>query len=113
MSKNETELGHDRMAQHHRHAECRAEPAMKPIRWTRHAEGSLRDREIDRAEAERAIREPDRTTPGRGKREIRIRKFYDQVLRYPMLLCVIVEDLPSEYVVVTLYKTSRFDKYLK
>lgn len=64
-------------------------------------------------EAERAIREPDRTTPGRGKREVRMRKFDDPVLRQPMLLCVIVEDLPSEYVVVTLYKTSRLDKYLK
>jgi len=36
----------------------------------------------------------------------------DAVLQTPMLLRVVVEETPAEMVVVTLYKTSKFGKYL-
>jgi hypothetical protein len=40
-----------------------------------------------------------------------MRRYTDAVLQTPMLLRVVVEETPSELVVVTLYKTSKFGKY--
>jgi len=86
---------------------------MKPVRWTAHAVASLADREIDRGEAERAIAAPDRTIPGQRGRQVLLRRFDDPILRQLMLLCVVIEDRADEQVVVTVYKTSRLDKYLE
>jgi hypothetical protein len=84
---------------------------MKPVRWTAHAETSLSDREIDRTEVARALAAPDRRLTSRSGREILVRKYEDDVLRQPMVLCV-VEDRPEETVVVTVYKSSKLEKYL-
>jgi len=85
---------------------------MKPVRWTAHALASLAEREIDRAEADRAIAAPDRTIPGREGRQVLVRRFDDPVLRQPMLVCVVIDEDPDERVVVTVYKTSKLSKYL-
>jgi hypothetical protein len=84
---------------------------MKPVRWTAHAETSLRDREIDRTEVARTLAAPDRRLTSRSGREILVRKYEDEVLRQPMVLCV-VEDRPEETAVVTVYKSSKLEKYL-
>lgn len=86
---------------------------MKAVRWSAHAPANLAEREIDRAEAERALAAPERVALGRGGRQLLLRRYDDRLLGQPMLLCVIVEDRPDERVVVTVYKTSRFDKYLE
>jgi hypothetical protein len=86
---------------------------MRPIRWTAHAVASLTDREIERDEAERAIAAPDRTVSGHGRRQVLLRKYHDAVLGQPMLLCVVIEDQSEERVVLTVYKTSKLDKYLE
>lgn len=86
---------------------------MRPIRWTVHAAASLTDREIERDEAERTIAAPDRTVPAPGGGQVLLRKFHDAVRGQPMLLCVAVDDQSDERVVVTVYKTSKLDKYLE
>ncbi len=45
-----------------------------PIRWTRHAVKSLTDREVDRAEAERTLAEPDLIAPGQPPRQVLMRR---------------------------------------
>ena len=82
-------------------------------RWTAHAEASLAEREIERGEAERAITAADRTVPGHGGRLVLLRRFHDPLLQAPMLLCVVAEDHADELVIVTVYKTSKLDKYLE
>jgi hypothetical protein len=85
---------------------------MKPVRWSAHVEASLRDREIDRAQAERTLEAPDRRLPGRGGREMRLRKYHDDALQQPMVLCVVVEERANETVVVIVYESSKIEKYL-
>ena len=50
---------------------------MKAIRFSLHAEANLVAREISRADAEAAIRQPDRREPGRPPREIVNRVYSD------------------------------------
>lgn len=85
---------------------------MKPVHWTAHAQASLRDREVDREEAERTLQAPDRRLTGQGCRQILVRRYHDQTLRQPMVLCVVVEERANETVVVTVYKSSKIEKYL-
>jgi hypothetical protein len=42
-----------------------------------------------------------------------MRRYFDPVLKREMLLRVVVEETIGETSVVTVYKTSRMDKYLK
>ena len=84
---------------------------MKPVRWTLHALQSLTDRQIDRAEADKALAAPDRVAAGRRGRRIMLRRYEDAILRQPMLLYVVIEEQPDERVVMTVYKTSRLERY--
>jgi len=86
---------------------------LKKIRWTPHALEALVKREIDRDLAERVIHEPTATAHGHGDRTVRLRRYHDQLLGQEMLLCIITEDQGDEFVVVTLYKTSKIEKHLK
>jgi hypothetical protein len=85
---------------------------MKPVRWTAHAETSLREREIASQEVDRTLAAPDRRLTSRSGREILVRRYEDEVLHQPMVLCVVVEDRPEETVVVTVYRSSKLQKYL-
>lgn len=84
---------------------------MKPIRWTRHAEIKLLQRAIARADAEKTIREPNAIIPASPSRWFRQRRYLDAPLSATMLMRVLVEETKDELVVVTLYKTSKFEKY--
>ena len=84
---------------------------MKAIRWTRHALEALAEREIDREEAERALSGSTPTLPGLGNRTVHMHKYHDGVLNQEMLLCVVTEDDGDEVIIVTLYKTSKIEKY--
>jgi len=86
---------------------------MKAIRWTRHALEALAEREIDREEAERALSGPTPTLPVIGNRTLHLHKYHDRVLDQEMLLCVVTEDHGDEIVIVTIYKTSKIEKYLR
>lgn len=74
---------------------------------------NLTDREIDRTEAEKTLAEPELIAPGQPPRQVLMRRYFDQVLQQEMLLRIVIEDTPSERVVVTVYKTAQLSKYLK
>jgi hypothetical protein len=40
-----------------------------------------------------------------------MRRYFDPVLQTEMLLRVVVEETAEEWIIVTLYKTSKFQKY--
>lgn len=79
----------------------------------RHAADKLAERGIDRIEAERTILMPTATKQGHGDRTVYLRKYLDRALGQTMLLCVVTELDVDTVVIVTAYKTSRLDKYLK
>jgi hypothetical protein len=85
---------------------------MKPIRFSPHAEANLAAREITRADAEAAIRNPDHQETGRPPRVIVNRVYSDTVTGETMLLRAVIEETESEIAVVTLYKKSKLKKYL-
>jgi hypothetical protein len=86
---------------------------VKSIRWSRHALRALAEREIDRAEADKALENPEFVVPGQSARQVFMHRYHDGVLQAEMLLRVIVEETADEIVVITVYKTSQIDKYLK
>jgi hypothetical protein len=86
---------------------------MKPVRWSPHALDNLVDREIDREVAEGTLTEPEFVAPGQLPRLVLMRRYFDKVLQQEMLLRLIVEDTDNERVVITAYKTSQVNKYLK
>ena len=86
---------------------------MKAIRWSAHALKNLKDREIDRPEAEKTLESPDRIIAGRSARQILVRRYNDGKLQQEMALCVLIEETDTESIVVTLYKTSQLKKYLE
>jgi hypothetical protein len=86
---------------------------MKAWRWTPHALDSLAEREIERQEAEQTIGAPEVTTAGHRGRMIFRRRYRDRVLGKEMLLCVVAEQDGDDLVIVTVYKTSRIEKYLQ
>ncbi len=86
---------------------------MTSIRWTGHALKNLVDRKIDRIQAERVISDPEIVQPDPPNRTIHMRRYFDEGLEQEMLLRVVVEPNEAELVIVTLYKTSQFARYLK
>jgi hypothetical protein len=86
---------------------------VKPLRWSPHALNNLADREIDRAEAEKTLEDPEFEVPGQPPRRVLMRRYFDQVLRQEMLLRIVVEDTTTVRKIITLYKTSQINKYLK
>jgi hypothetical protein len=84
---------------------------MKPVRWTPHALREIARREIDRAEAELTLRQPDAVIPTPPGRNFYQRRYTDKVLSETMLLRVLAEETAEELVIVTLYKTSKLKKY--
>ena len=83
------------------------------IRWLDHARENLRDREVRESEVLETIDTPDFRTDGRDGRIIYMRYYPDEILGQQMLLRVIVEEHSDEILVVTIYKTSRDERYTK
>ncbi len=86
---------------------------MKPIRWTPHAVQNLLDREIEQAEADKTLAQPEFVAPGQPPRLVYMRRYFDSLLQQEMLLRVIVEETMTEIVVVSVYKTSQIERYLR
>lgn len=86
---------------------------MKPLRWTLHAQAALEERNIDRGEVELTIAAPEQVVIDPPRRTVLARRYVVRRLGRQMLLRIVVEETAEERVVVTVYKTSRFGKYLK
>ena len=84
----------------------------RSILFTSHAEENLRLREIMREEVERVIRDPRRVEAGRSGRKTLSGVYSDSVLGCAMVLRVVVEESAESITVITMYKTSKFNKYL-
>jgi len=84
----------------------------RSILFTSHAEENLRLREIMREEVERVIRDPSRVEAGRSERKTLSGVYSDSVLGCAMVLRVVVEESAESITVITMYKTSKFNKYL-
>jgi hypothetical protein len=85
----------------------------KVVRWSAHALQTLVDREIDREVADVTLATPELAVSDESGRRILMRQYFDEPLQREMLLRVVIEDTASEIVVVTLYKTSRIETYLR
>lgn len=86
---------------------------MKSIRHTEHALTNFKDREIPKEEVEQALTQPEKTDAGHSGRKVYMRRYQDAILNQQMLLRVIVEESETELVVITAYKTSQVERYLK
>jgi len=86
---------------------------VKRVRWTPHALEALAEREIERAEAERTVSEPLAVQPARRGRKLYVRGYHDGSLDRDMALCVVIEETEEETVVVTCYKSSKLEKFLR
>jgi hypothetical protein len=74
---------------------------------------NLADREIPRDEAERTLSDPELTVPALLPRRFLMRRYFDSRLQQPMPLRALVEETPSERIVIPVYITSKIDKYMK
>ncbi|MBI5634717.1 MAG: DUF4258 domain-containing protein [Nitrospirae bacterium] len=86
---------------------------MKPIRYTEHALTNFKDREIPKEVVEQALTQPEKIEAGHSERQIYMKRYQDAVLDQEMLLRIIVEESETEMVVITAYKTSQIERYLK
>lgn len=84
---------------------------LKSLRWSSHAKRMLLEREVEQGEAEQTLTNPDIILPCEPHRKIYQRVYFDKVLCQDMLLRLVVEETEAERVIVTVYKTSRLDKY--
>jgi len=81
------------------------------VRWSSHARRNLLDREVEQTEAELTLTNPDSIVPGEYPRMIYQRAYFDKTLGQKMLVRIVVGERQKERVVITIYKTSRLDKY--
>lgn len=84
---------------------------MKPVRWGSHAKRMLLEREVEQTEAERTLANPDDVLQADPPRMIYQRVYFDRMLGQDMLLRLVVEEIEEEQLVVTVYKTSKLDRY--
>lgn len=92
---------------------CIIRSKMKPVRWTQHALQNMADREIDHAIADAMLAHAEFDIPDPPGRRILMGRYDDLVLQSEMLLRLVVEEAADELVVVTVYKTSQVQRYLK
>ena len=85
---------------------------MKPVRFSPHAEENLILREITSEDALAAVRNPFRREPARSPREVVTRPYFDKISGKEMLIRAVIEETENEVAVVTIYKTSKMEKYL-
>lgn len=83
---------------------------MKPI-FTDHARLEAARRKIDEKAIEAAVASPQQRLFSSRERVILQSKYYDEHERREMLLRIIGEESFDVFRVITVYKTSKIDKY--
>jgi hypothetical protein len=86
---------------------------VKPVRWSPHALKNLADREIPSEEAQQTLSEPEAVVAARSPRSFLMRRYFDARFQQQMLVQALVEETSEERVVITVYITSKIDKYMK
>ncbi len=85
----------------------------KQIRFTEHGITSLAKRFIEKKTVENAVNTPDNISESYENRKVYSKKYFDAELSKEMLLRIIIDEYSTELVVITVYKTSQFDRYSK
>ena len=83
------------------------------IVFSEHALFELEFRKINKEEIERLIEHPMQKLPSKKNRIIMKKRYNDAIAHKEMLLRVIVEELENAFYVITVYKTSKIEKYWK
>ncbi|MFN8663728.1 MAG: DUF4258 domain-containing protein [Thermomicrobiales bacterium] len=86
---------------------------MRRTRWTIHALRAMEDRHIQISEVEKALIAPEMVAIDPPLRAVFMRRYLASDLGREMLLRVVVEETSTERVIITVYRTSQIDKYLK
>ena len=81
------------------------------LTYSIHAEVQIAKRRVPREVLSEVIHEPQQRTRGRRGRQIHQSRYYDPVEGKEMVLRVVLEVRGEDAHVVTLYKSSRIDKY--
>ncbi len=83
---------------------------MRQIKWHSHAEQRLEERGIDIKLAQAALRNPDVIIP-KGKMKIIHKRYYDSQRNKEYLLRIFVEVHNGDWIVRSVYRTSKIVKY--
>ncbi len=83
------------------------------IIFSEHALFEIEFRKIDKEEVERLIENPMQKLPAKKNRIIMQKRYNDDMAHKEMLLRVIGEELENAFHVITVYKTSKIEKYWK
>lgn len=85
------------------------------IRWLKHAEENLLEREISRELVEMTIFSPELVVPDKThrNRQVYMRRYFDELLQGEMLCRVVIEENLDVRLVITVYKTSQIKRYFK
>ena len=81
------------------------------ITFHSHAELELEERQISREMALQVVRAPQEKVPGHSGRWVYQSRFFDTVHSQEMLLRVVIEEREGQLLIVSIYKTSKIDKY--
>jgi len=87
--------------------------AIVSVVLTRHARDAAARRHIDEAIIRQVAAQPGQCLPGPAGCVVLQGKFFDSARGKTMLLRIIARETPEEIRVLTVYKTSRIDKYWK
>jgi uncharacterized protein DUF4258 len=82
-------------------------------RWTIHALRAMEDRHIEISDVEKALNAPEMVAVDPPVRAVFMRRYLASDLGRVMLLRVVVEETSTERVIITVYRTSQIDRYLK
>ena len=86
---------------------------MRRTRWTVHAMRAMEDRQIEISDVEKTLNAPELVAIDPPRRSIFMRRYLASDLGQVMLLRVVVEETSTERVIITVYRTSQIDRYLK
>ncbi len=81
------------------------------ISITSHAKFEAKRRNIPEELIKSTIEEPEQQIPSKKERIIFHQRYYDRIEDKEMLLRVIGKKEAREFVVITVYKTSKIEKY--
>ena len=83
------------------------------IIFSEHALFEIEFRKIKKEDVERIIKHPLQKIPSRKNRIIMQGRYYDDIENKEMLLRIIGEESENAFHVITIYKTSKIEKYWK
>ncbi|MBM3327149.1 MAG: DUF4258 domain-containing protein [Calditrichaeota bacterium] len=85
----------------------------KEIIWLEHAKQNQIDREIPIEEIQRTLESPTWCESSYSGRTILMRIYQDPTLNQEMLLRIVIEETTDYFLIITVYKTSNINRYIR